>query len=466
MLKIAGINKSLSGRALIYMGGQLTLNFLSVLSAPLFVRMMSTSEYGLAAIYFTWVSLFANVVGLRVEGSIQNARTAYGEAKLKSYASSVMFLALILFALLALLAIAFLAPLSTLLEMAPGMVLLALVTSFFIACSNFRMAYMSAVKNATGNLLVSLVLSVAQIACSLFMLMFVFDDGYLGRTLGYSLPTIAIGLCILFAYFIAGRTFVKRDYWKFCLSLSIPLIFNGISILLINQSDRLMINSLLGAEQAGIYSFAYSSALLVSVVCSALNSAWVPEYYDYMKNGNREVLSLHANRYMKNITAISIVLMLVSPEILIILGTEEYHVGIPMLPLIVLAYYFQYLYTWPVNCEFYFRKTKGIAGATAVAAAINITLNLVLIPRFGMIGAAAASLIAYVALLLMHDQYARRSIPGYDFTWSWYFKGIIPVVLMTVVTYLMLDSMPARWCAATAVGGILLYRLIRDKAIL
>lgn len=97
-MNINTINASLSGRATLYTLGQLALNFLSVISAPIFVRLMTTSEYGMAAIYFTWVTILSNVIALRADGSIQNACTEFGERKLPEYVSSVASLALCSFA--------------------------------------------------------------------------------------------------------------------------------------------------------------------------------------------------------------------------------------------------------------------------------------------------------------------------------------------------------------------------------
>lgn len=83
------VNTSLSGRAVLYTVGQFAINFLSVISAPIFVRLMTTSEYGMAAVYFTWVSILSNSVGLRADSSIQNGWSEFGEKSLKSYVSSI-----------------------------------------------------------------------------------------------------------------------------------------------------------------------------------------------------------------------------------------------------------------------------------------------------------------------------------------------------------------------------------------
>lgn len=459
------VNTSLSGRAVLYTVGQLSLNFLSVISAPIFVRLMTTSEYGMAAVYFTWVSILSNIVGLRADSSIQNGWSEFGEKNLNSYVSSICALSCCFFFFILTFVFAFGAPLARLLDMSYGVLLLCVVTSFFIACSNVRMAYCTVTCNATANMLISLVLSVSQIAMSIVLLMFVINDGYLARIAGYSIPTILIGLAFLVWFYRNGKTIYDRSYWRFCLALSLPLILNGIAYLLINQCDRLMLNAIVGPDCAGIYSFAYSCALPASVVCSAMNSAWTPEYFKLMKDGDFGTLAVRSSRYMNNMTLVSAAIMLVSPEVLKLLGTSSYYEGIAMLPLIVMAYYFQYLYTWPVNCEFYYKQTSWMTVATIGATLVNVALNLVLIPRFTLIGASLASLIAFIFLMVFHHVIAGKKTEGYCWSLSWYMKRVLPMFAVLAITYVFIDLMVARWLLALSFGAVLLALMKKNKSL-
>lgn len=459
------LNQSLSGRAALYTAGQVALNFLSVISSPIFVRLMTTSEYGLAAIYFTWVNLLSNIVGLRADASIQSASVEYGEEKLPAYVSSVTLLSLGFFALVFIISVSAREQLAQFMGFDSLIVLLCVVTSFAIACSNIRLSWLNVTRNASGNMLMSLVLSALQIICSVALLLVMTGNGFIARILGYSVPSIGMAFFFLLYFYRKGRTLLNRDYWRFCLKLSLPLIFNGIAYLLINQCGRLMVNSLMGSDAAGIYSFAYNCALPISVVCSAMNSAWTPEYFLMMKQGRQEDLSRRANGYMVNITLISMGLMLVCPEVLKVLGTEDYYKGIDMLPLVVMAYYFQYLYTWPFNCELYFKQTRLMTVATISATAVNVLLNFILIPYFGLVGAGVASLGSFVTLFVLHDFIARIGTSGYSFSWAWYMRGIVPLIVAMSITFFLLDIAIIRWAFACSVGAVLLYRFSKYKSL-
>ncbi|MDM8274170.1 lipopolysaccharide biosynthesis protein [Enorma phocaeensis] len=459
------LDSSLSGRAFLYTLGQLALNFLSVISAPIFVRLMTTSEYGMAAIFFTWVTILSNVVALRADASIQNACSEFGEERLPGYVSSVSSLALCSSLLFFIFALVNLSAFSSLMGMNSAAVLLCVATSFAIACSNIRLSYLTVTRNASSNMVISLVLSIAQIGCSIAFLLLFTGQGYFARVVGYSAPSLIMGVFFLAFFYIKGGILFNREYWRFCLVLSLPLIFNGIAYLLINQCDRLMINSMLGPASAGIYSFAYSCALPASVVCSAMNSAWTPEFFSMMKDGKQDEIMNRSRGYMTNMTAVSAAILLVCPEILVVLGTPEYYSGIPMLPMVVMAYFFQFMYTWPVNCEFYYKKTAWMTGATIIATAVNVGMNFLLIPAIGAFGAAVASLAAFALLFVMHDVIARIKTPHYLFSWSWYMQGIVPMMIALAVCYLFLDWAVVRWVLAVFVIAFLLRRLIKRKTL-
>lgn len=465
MAVLKDLNKSLSGRTVLYLTGSLTLNFLSVIAAPIFVRLMTTVEYGQAAIFFTWATILSNIVGLRIDGTVQNAKSHYGRERLAAYCASCLVLSAIALVAVLLVSAVIAAPLSSVSGLSVPYWMLAVVTGFFLTCSNVRSLYFTAMKRATGDLFISLLLAISQIALSIAFLLVLFSDGFAGRVWGYALPTIIIGICLASFFLLKGKTLFNRDYWGFCLTLCIPLIFNGIAYLLINQCGRLVINYELGAAEAGIFSFAYSCALPISVVASAFNKAWTPEYYELLDEGSTGVMHKRADGYMRNMTLIGCALMLVSPEVLVLLGTAEYYSGTYMLPMIVLAYYFQYLYTWPVNCKFYYRKTKSIAISTAIAAVANILLCFLFVRMFGAIGAAGASLAAFALLFLLHHVTAKKELSAYDFSLAWMLKGTAFVVAALTITYLLMDWQVARWAMALVVCVPFLWHLKTKRTL-
>lgn len=463
---LSKINNSLNGRAILYTFGNFALAASNFLASVIFIRIMSVADYGLASVYITWVLLFSKIIGLRIEGTIQNAMLSYGRDKLRQYCSSVLALDLLFSLLILVISILFLEPISGLLDLREEFVVLAIVTSFFIVCSDLRRNYCSATKNAPGDLLVSCALAFGQIILSIvFIYAELFDSGYSDRVWGYSIPAVIIGLAICLFFFSRGRKFICLKYWRFCLSFSLPMILNGIAYLIINQSDRLLLNSLIGAEAAGIFAFSFSLAQPIGVITQSLGTAWQPEYYELKSKGKVNLLANHAKRYTWNVFLVAMLLMCITPEMLIILGTPEYYSGVPILPFIIAGYFFQFLYTWPVNCEMFYRKTIGITIATAVAAIANVLLNIALIPCFALMGSAIASSISFLLLFSVHHLFARAFVKDYNLRIQWFFPFIAGILVATISMFLLSDFLLIRWLVGAAVLGILVYRIKRDKSI-
>ena len=88
-----------------------------------------------------------------------------------------------------------------------------------------------------------------------------------------------------------------------------------------------------------------------------------------------------------------------------------------------------FLYSFPVNYEFYHKKSIHIAIGTSVAAVINCILNYILIPKMGMAGAAVATLISYVMLWIFHHLVSKYFIgEHYHYTIKEFLPGLCVMI--------------------------------------
>ena len=108
-------------------------------------------------------------------------------------------------------------------------------------------------------------------------------------------------------------------------------------------------------------------------------------------------------------------LLLISPELIAIMGGAEYAQSRYVVLPIVLGVYFSFLYTLPSGIEYYHKKTNIIAIGTMAAAALNVVLNATFIPRFGYVAAAYTTVFCYVCYFLIHLLIACRIQKGVIF---------------------------------------------------
>ena len=308
----------------------------------------------------------------------------------------------------------------------------------------------------------------ATTALSVFLVFFVFtgDDAYMGRVLGLCVPNTALGIALALGLALRQRGRIRLRYWRFCLALTLPLIFHGLSQLVLGQTGKIVIQQSCGDSLAGVYSIAVVIVTLLNSIYGALNNAFVPFMYDDLAGKtSAEVKMSHFRNYFTSFTLGAVAFVLIAPEILRLMSTEAYWGAIPLLPLLAVGQYCVFLYSFPVNYEFYSMKTKSIALGTVLAAALNIVLTLALVPAFGMMGAAFSTMVAYLALFVFHFCIARFALGDRNYPARYYVLGLALVLVASLACYPLADLVAARWAVALLALACVGLRIYRTRSI-
>jgi len=226
-------------------------------------------------------------------------------------------------------------------------------------------------------------------------------EGRLFPQLGVAL-FFAIAACI----FLVKNEFLLRPkihkhYKKEALSFSLPLVFHTLGGHVIGFSDRFFILFMLGLSNVGIYSVGYQVGMVVALLQTSFNQAWVPFFFEKLKeNKNREKLRLVkiTYAYFVLMLVLATVFYFLTPLIFRYFIGESFENGAGVVGWVLMGYAFQGMYKMVVNYLFYLKKTKLIAICTFFTVVVNIALNYFLIGMNGIDGAAQATLISFVVL--------------------------------------------------------------------
>lgn len=443
--------------------GKLFVQGISFISAPVFTRILSPADYGQTSAFSTWVSMLQLVVGLQTFGSLAQAKMKFGEDRFEQYASSILGISIWSYAVFFLAGIIFKTPLSHLLGFHEYLIPV-LVTQAF---SNFIFELFSAKLElqykADRKTFISIIYAVSSVFLSYFLIIHMESDRYTGRILGTFFPSVIIAVIEAAVIFGRGRKLFDRQYWGYCLRLTIPIIFHGLGGIILGQSDRIMLKQIAGEEETGIYSLTYTLALIVSILTAAFNQAWTPFYYDYKKQGKISKIRQGEKVYCVVFTIITMGFILCSPEVFKVIAPSDYWSGMILIPLAAMACYADFLYSFPANHEFYNEKTKMIMWGTISAALINIGLNYLLIPHIKGVGAAAATLLSSIFMIIFHDYNARRKIKKFEFRMKFYFVGSAGCMLSAACFYVFMDMWIIRWGGAVLLGVLLLVYIYKNK---
>lgn len=199
-----------------------------------------------------------------------------------------------------------------------------------------------------------------------------------------------------------GNTFYNKKYWKYALMFNLPLLPHYLSQIVLNQSDRLMINHLIGSNEAGIYSVAYSISMVLLIVNTSILNTLNPWIYKKIEDKKFKDIANTSYVILIIIASLNLMLIAIAPEAIAIMAPSQYQSAVWVIPPIAASVFFVFMYSLFADFEFYFEKTKLIMIASIFGALLNVILNSILIPKFGFIAAGYTTLICYIIYVLVH----------------------------------------------------------------
>ena len=443
------------------------LQGMAFVSGPIFSGVLGTANYGIASVYLTWVQLASTIFSLQAAGTIAVARVNFPLEEQPAYQSSVFSLSSIAYGCFSFVIIVLTFTVGRQYGWNYLMILLGLLHGWGWYCVTAMNSKFTYEFKADKNFILSVTTSALTIGVSLILIhIYPKETNYWGRIIGQSTVYAVIGI-IIFIYIICyGKTFYNKKYWLFTLPLAIPTVFHLLAHIVLNQSDRVMLQRMVSNSAAGIYALAYTFSTVLNSVWHALNNSWVPFYYEYTKNNQIAEMKQHAKNYIELFTVVAIGFILLSREVFHLYAKQEFWPGTDLIPLFSVGYYFVFLYSFPVNYEFYNKKTRTIALGTSSAALVNIVLNYLMIGWWGIIGAVIATTVSHALQFIFHLVCAKRINPGeFPFSIADFIPGFIAVIVTCCVYWITKDLWYVRWGLGALIGTYLLIKIIRRKEI-
>ena len=445
------------------------LRGISIFTAPLFTRLLGSKGYGVTQVYNTWVGVIAIVFAVQTYGTLVNARTEYPEGEQLRYQSSAMTLSTLAYLVCSAVVLCFLGPISDALKLSRFLVVLMLIQGFGTFCINFLNTKFVYEFKAGWNMIMSLAVALITLILSVVLILRLPREiNYLGRIGAIAATYGLLGIPVCIWILAKGKTFFHREYWKFCIALAIPSVFYSVSDLILGHSDKVMLQQMLDEAALGQYAAALNFAGIMYTIYAALNDSWRPFFFEDMKQGSRDGLREKTENYLELFTVFSVGFVLLAREVYQVYVSEEFWESTMLIPVFVSSYYAIFLCTFPVNFEYYHKKTKVVAAITVGCCFLNIGLNYLLIRHIGMAGAAVATLISHSLQLALHYLYVRFVLGGGDYPfciglWAKY-TGVYAA--FAAVSALTARLPILRWGVGAAIGLWELWRIKRRKALI
>jgi len=291
-----------------------------------------------------------------------------------------------------------------------------LQTALWIAYLGVPLALLQAVNRARGQAKTHTTFQLASFAVNVSATLYfiaALRQGAIGSLRGTLTATLVL-LPVALALLVREMEFKFSWHWlKRSLVFGLPLVPHYFAGWLLTFADRYMLERLSTIEAVGLYSLAYNVSMALSLVTSSLNQAWGPIYYDMAGDEDqRGLLPRLSTIYAAGVTIAAIAFLALSRELLVILAAERYWEAAGVVPIVTAGYYAFAMYSVLSTGTFFAKRTGRIMLLTSFAAAANIGANLLLIPRYGMYGAAWATLISYTLMAIGARVLTGWSMPG------------------------------------------------------
>jgi O-antigen/teichoic acid export membrane protein len=464
----------LSKQTIIYGIGYVAARMINFLLLPFYSYHMTPEDYGVVSLVYAFIA-FMNILyhyGLESAFIRYYSKTGIDEGYEQKEVFSTVLSSLIVSSLLFSALIWFSAPVigkgilgsvsyTHIIRMTAGILLLDtlyLIPLHFLRVNNKASLF-------TGIMLVNVLINVSM---NIYLIRF--------RGMGINGVFISNLTASGFSFLVLIPVIIKNFNWTFSGKLwkklilfGLPFVPSGLSSMIIELSDRYMLQWFKGMEDVGLYSAGHKLGIFMMLVVMAFRFAWQPFFLQ--KRDDPHAPRLFSNIMTWFVFLMTIVFLAVSffiKEIvaLEIFGrhiiNESFWAGVVVVPLILGAYLFNGIYVNFQPSIFYTGKTWVISIVVGVAALINIGLNLILIPKIGMIGAGVSSLSAYVFMAVSTYLIVRKWM---DIPYEWGKLALMFVLTLAFTVLFYTLGITSAWIklALVAIYAVVVFIFIYPR---
>ena len=261
-----------------------------------------------------------------------------------------------------------------------------------------------------------------------------------GRTASLFILLLPFGLWSLRHVGLAWN----RTDLRAALTFSLPLVPHLLAHWVLGMSDRFLIERHYrgeadpdglspGLRAVGIYGTAYVFIGTVNMVAVAVNRAWVPLFTRaFGEESERPFVARSITYFVLAIVAMSVVMVVLSPSLIRWLYHEKYMEAATLAPILAFGGVFQGLYYIYVAGLFYYKRNHLVPIVTLVSGTVNVVLNLLWLPLYGLAGAAWATVIGY-AVLALGMRWGCRTLTRLPFEVSRLVRLTVVMAVTTVI---------------------------------
>lgn len=449
--------KSLVKDTAIYGVSSILGRFLNYLLVPLYTAVLPAASggYGVVSNVYAYTALILVLLTFGMETGFFRFANKKGEQPEKVYANSLLFVGGLSLLFVAA-CMAFLHPISALLEYPdhPDYVGMMVVVVALDAFQCIPFAYLRYKKRPMKFAAIKLLNIIGNILLNIFFLLlcpwlnehapetvsWFYDPQYL---VGYIFVSNLIMSCLQMFFFIPElRGFSYRPdkaLMKRMVGYSFPILVFGV-VGILNQTVDKMIYPFLfddrqeGLVQLGIYSAASKVALVMAVFTQAFRYAYEPFVFGKNKEGDNRAMYASAMKYFFIFSLLAFLAVMGYMDILKYMVARDYWEGLSVVAVVMVAEIFKGIY---FNLSFWYKltdETRWGAYFSLIGCAVILALNVWLVPKYGYVASAWASVAGYGVITLLSFVIGQKKYPV-----SYPLKDMAVYLVLAAVLFVLLS---------------------------
>lgn len=226
----------------------------------------------------------------------------------------------------------------------------------------------------------------------------------------------------------ASYSFVKK-YLIEGLKFSLPLLPGTLCYIMLNMSDRVILERNVGINELGIYNVASTMSLALNIVIQSGYKSFEPEFFKrYGEDGYFDYVKKVKSIFFFLIFICALCISLFSQEVFYFMTSEAFHEGYILVPAIITGVMFSgqnIIYQGILQGE---KRTKVQGMATIIGAIISVTSNLLLVPIWGTFAAAFSMGVSFVVMNII--LFTKMTFPNKSM-----YNELILVAIMLSISY-------------------------------
>lgn len=280
----------------------------------------------------------------------------------------------------------------------------------------FALAWARAIEKPVFYSLLNLVHFLLLVGLNLYYILGL-QQGVLGVVKSSLFSAIGVFILVAITVFKPIGVAVSKPMLVKLLQFGLPMVPGAVASFALTIADRYLLNWYGSADAVGRYDIVYKFGMIINMLLvTPFRTAWLPFIFSVQQKPEANKIYAGALTYFLLLgTLLFLIVSLFTREIILLFSTQAYLTGVPAVPLVALGYIFYGLFLIVDIGVLLKVKTFYYTIIYGLGAVINIGLNIIYIPQYGMMAAAVNTTIAYfVALIIMYVVSQRLHFVPYE----------------------------------------------------